>query len=303
MTRINILLPCPGLPTGRYWGDYHFGHSLAKALERRGISVRIIYRPHRPFLARFSLRSGTDIVIRGPFAHLPRVWPWVKSHLWLISTGEITPNEVKADSHIFAASQQLADEQAALGRSATVLLQCTDAAIFSPHKARDDLATDVLFVGSWRVNFHRPVVAAATEAGFPPVVWGHRWRDKYPAHLFRGVLIPNDELGAHYASAKVVLNDHLPSMLSKGLVSNRVYDVLASGAALISDALADLGPDIPSAQVASTAEQLKVAIPKALEDHEAGRAARLELAEFIRTHHNFDQRAQEILRVLGIEHA
>ena len=47
--------------------------------------------------------------------------------------------------------------------------------------------------------------------------------------------VPNDELGALYASAGVVLSDHWADMRELGFVSNRTFDVLASGGRLFSD--------------------------------------------------------------------
>ena len=47
--------------------------------------------------------------------------------------------------------------------------------------------------------------------------------------------IPNTELATKYAAASVVLNDHWPSMKDFGYISNRVFDVTASGGVLVSD--------------------------------------------------------------------
>ncbi|MEO8529688.1 MAG: glycosyltransferase [Deltaproteobacteria bacterium] len=285
------------------WGDYHFGHSLAKAFESLGVKARVVYQPRWSRLARLSLRRGIDLAIRGNFGYAPRIWPWVRFYLWVISYDNFRPEEVRAIRHVFAASQQIVDEQRALGRSASVLPQCTDSAIFAPDKARDTLVTDVLFVGSWREHFPRPIVATATAAGFPPKVWGSRWSDKYPPELFGGALIPNHELGAHYASAKVVLNDHLPQMLAKGIISNRVYDVLASGTELVSDALPDLGRDLPGAALGRTTAEVGAAIAEALAHDETRKSDRLELAEYIRTHHSFHERARDILAVINAKSA
>ena len=43
-------------------------------------------------------------------------------------------------------------------------------------------------------------------------------------------------LNRYYSSAKIVLNDHWPDMRAHGFLSNRLYDALACGAFVISDA-------------------------------------------------------------------
>jgi spore maturation protein CgeB len=48
-------------------------------------------------------------------------------------------------------------------------------------------------------------------------------------------LIDNDELFGFYQNAKIVLNDHREEMRVLGFLSNRVYDVSASGGFLLTD--------------------------------------------------------------------
>ena len=51
----------------------------------------------------------------------------------------------------------------------------------------------------------------------------------------RGTSVANEDLPRFYASHMVLLNDHWDSMRNFGYVSNRTYDVLASGGELLSD--------------------------------------------------------------------
>ena len=52
--------------------------------------------------------------------------------------------------------------------------------------------------------------------------------------------INNNLLGKYYASAKIVLNDTLPGMKKFGFISNRIFDVSASGALVISDYMKEI---------------------------------------------------------------
>ena len=292
---INILLPCPS--HGRFWGDYHFGKSLLAALEDLGIEARIIYRPKWRALARFSLRRGVDLHVRGPANHAPRIWPWTKTVFWIISNTHLSASDRARARHVFVASPELASDLSAKGLPASVLLQCTDRARFSPDRQSDQLRTDVLFVGSRRPGFNRAIVELALSCGAAVAVWGSKWEGVLPGDTYKGKVIDNTELGAHYASASVVLNDHLPDMLRHKIASNRVFDVLASGTNLISDFLPDLGIEMPSARVVKDESEMQGALDAFREDGATERAARLALASHIRAHHSFHERAAAIAQV------
>ena len=297
--RINILIPTPAGPAGETWGETPFARSLAGAFGELGVSTRIIHFPKYRWLARFSLRRGVDLIIRGPHNFTPRVWPWSRTYIWLISFGDLRPAELRRTRHFFVASARFAAELQARGLPASEMQQCTDAALFSPDRARDDLASDVLFVGTWRKSFRRPIVHQAIATGHPPKIFGRRWKDHVAGDLIAGEFIPNEDLGAHYASAKVVLNDHMPEMTEPGFISNRIFDVLASGAELVSDRVPDLGVPMDSACAATDAEAVGQAIRTALRSYAERKSARLALAQHVREHHSFAARARQILAVLG----
>ena len=297
--RVNILIPTPRGPVGETWGETPYANSLAKELRAIGVTVRIIHFPRRRWLARFSLRRGADLIIRGPYSFIPRIWPWARTYIWLISFGDLRPAELRRTRHFFVASAGFTAELRSRGLPASEMQQCTDADLFSPDRARDEFASEVLFVGTWRKSFRRPIVHQAIAAGHPPRIWGRRWRDHVAPDLLAGEFIPNEDLGTHYASAKVVLNDHMPEMQEAGFISNRVFDVLASGAELVSDRLPDLGIAMPSAAEASNAEAVGRAINTALSEYDERRASRLALAEHVRTHHSFAARARQIMDVIG----
>ena len=56
----------------------------------------------------------------------------------------------------------------------------------------------------------------------------------------KGNFIENDDLYRYYANADIVLNDHRDDMRYYGFVSNRVYDVTASGGFVLTDYLPEI---------------------------------------------------------------
>lgn len=96
----------------------------------------------------------------------------------------------------------------------------------------EDKAYDILFVG--RPGYERISAKWAIESGFDVALYGEGWEDKEPEH-YKGKYIPNSELHKYYASAKIVLNDTRKDMKTAGFISNRIFDVTASGGFVISD--------------------------------------------------------------------
>jgi spore maturation protein CgeB len=116
-----------------------------------------------------------------------------------------------------------------------------------------------------------------------------------PRHI-KATNVPNEAVGDLYRQAGVVLNDHWPEMRRAGILSNRVFDVLACGTPIVSDEIADLpsgfstfvetfGPDRP----------IGAAIDHALAESPERRAERLAFSATLRCDHSFDRRAETIL--------
>lgn len=297
--RINILLPIPHGRAGEGWGEYPYALSLQKAFAAEGVTTRIYRRARFPFIEQFSLRRGIDLSLGGRFTKPARIWPWVTTIVWAIGHPHLSKSNRKRARHILVGSPSLAAKWKSEGLPASVMLQCTDTDICSPDKAEAGLATDVLFVGSWRGNNARNIVHHALAAGFVPKVWGGGWDKMIGSDLVAGKRIPNPELGRHYASAKVVLNDHQPFMLKDGFISNRAFDVLACGAELVTDQLPDLGIPLHSVHLARNADEVGLAIAEALRGYEERRTHRLDVAEYIRKHHGFANRVRTILDVIA----
>lgn len=299
---IRLCLPCPAPRPGKIWGDWYFGQSLARSLEAAGRTVRVSTDPDstkpswaRGLRGRKPWRKEIDLVIRGKK-------PWRKLarrplFIWLISQpSTLTEEEIAQAEHIFVASEPYAKILEDRGISASFLPQCTDPALFSPDRSESGLKVEALFVGNRRDSFTRPVVDLALRTGREIAVWGRGWDGSLPPGTFRGKAIPNDDLGRYYASAGVVLNDHHPDMRDAGFVSNRVYDVLASGTPILTEEMQGIPADLRPALDVYTSDSFAAAFDRALGAHDAGRK---DVADYVRAHHGFANRAHNIVEVIG----
>jgi glycosyltransferase involved in cell wall biosynthesis len=289
---IAIKIACPSEAVRDEWGDYHFARSLSQALLRLGCRSRIDY-----------LRSWNepdseceiDLVLRGLERYVPRAGR--PAILWVISHPDlIEPVELAAYSKVFVASQRLAEYwSSGLGIQAEPLLQCTDRNLFFADPADAPRNRDVLFVGNSR-NVFRPAVRAAIEAAIEPVVYGTRWDSLIDPRYIKGSIIPNAVVADLYRKAGVVLNDHWPDMRQAGILSNRVFDVLACAAPIVSDEIPD-HPDGFSDLIAEfgPGRPIRPSIEQALNEDSARRAQRRAVAEIVRRDHSFDNRAAVIL--------
>ena len=109
------------------------------------------------------------------------------------------------------------------------------------------------------------------------------------------------DLPRHYASAEVVLNDHWDSMRENGFVSNRIFDVLACAAPLVTDRVAGLPDEIAAGcHFFGDGVPLKDAVAAAAPRRaEAPGRRRCGSPSWCAAHHSFDARAEAILAVLA----
>lgn len=275
---------------GDAWGDTHFASSLAAALRRLGQQVTVDRKPGRQRESRRD--EDVILVLRG----LDRVEPvpGPLNLLWVIShPDEVTADEASDYDAVFAASPGWAAARSAQwGVVVRPLLQATDAALFHPGRS-GGRPSDVLFVGNARRGHRRPVVEAALEAGIAVDLYGTGWEEIAASRVVAGS-VPNADVGALYAAAGIVLNDHWDDMRVNGFVSNRLFDAVATGARVVSDPVegaAELfGDCVRFADTPADVERLLSA---------AGgwpdRRGRLEVAGRIRAEHSFDQRARVLL--------
>jgi O-antigen biosynthesis protein len=285
-------IAAPSGRRGQRWGDSYFARSMADALERLGQRVTIDTRD----LRHRETRDLDDVVLvlRGLDQVAPR--PGRVNLEWVISHPDLVgPAELAAYDRVYAASTAWsAAITAATGITVTPLLQCTDPRLFNPDRAEPDTGPAVLFVGNSR-DVYRRSVRSALAVGVEVQVHGSDWETFLPPHLISSRIVANEELGALYASAGVVLNDHWDDMRRDGFLANRLFDVTACAARLVTDEIAGLEETFGNVVRTFHDEQ---EMGPLLHDPAAAfpdREARVRLAETVMREHSFDHRAEVLL--------
>lgn len=289
--RWAIKIAAPPGTAGEYWGDTHFARGLADALRRLGQYVVI-----DAYAARDRTTANIDDVVlalRGPepieASHTARSLLWIISH-----PDEISEAQIEGYGRVFAASQTWSESATRrFGRPIEPLLQCTDTHRFHPTgRERND---ELLFVGTAR-GIVRPAVVEPIRAGIKVRVYGPDWTGYIPASAVVARQVPNAELPVLYETAAAVLNDHWPAMQREGFISNRLFDVVASGGRAVSDEVAGIAEIFGGAvrTFHDTDELLRIL----RRDLDAEFPAEEELARIsarVRTEHSFDARARVLL--------
>lgn len=287
--RIGLKIPAP-YDKRMEWGDYHYAESLKAAFEAQGHQVAI------DFAGDWDKRPASEddvvIVLRGLNRYVPK--PEHFNIMWNIShPDQVAYEEYEEYDLICVASVSYAAFlRTIVSKPVACLLQSTDTGRFQPEEKDRSVAADVLFVGNSR-NEYRDIVRWAVEAEADLSVYGTRWSGFIDPRLVKGENIDNTKLGSYYRSANAVLNDHWASMRDYGLVSNRIFDVLAAGGTLISDKCHSSGYLFGDAvQQVSNTEEFKAALNRA---HLRDETEKLQVADYVAKRHSFDARAQTIL--------
>ncbi|ATE64032.1 glycosyltransferase [Rhizorhabdus dicambivorans] len=273
------------------WGDFHFAESLAAAIEKLGHKARIDFRGkwHGHSIASEDL----VIVLRGLIGYEPR--PGQMAFLWNIShPDQVGFDEMDRYSRVYAASASTAALVEHIVRPPVVpMLQATDPGRFHP-LADPPAAPDIVFVGNSR-GIDREIVNWAIQADRAPAIYGGGWDGRVPDGLIKATNVDNRELGALYAGAGVVLNDHWESMRAFGLLSNRLFDVVGAGGRAVSDPIPSMASVFGDAvrQVSGPAE-LRMAVDELLAAPRDRGAAQL-AADYIHAEHSFDARARTFI--------
>lgn len=294
--RIQIRCPAPNDETLHHWGDWHYAQSLAAGFWAAGHTPSICLRDDWDAAApdidvALHIRGIVDLK---PVANALNV-VWMISHPLAIS-----PAEIDAMDIVIATSDILAVHlKKSFGITAPVLPQATDAKRFAFHPTPTipSLTDRLLFVGNSRRQI-RPIVMDAVQRNLPLDVYGGDWEFFLPRECVRGKYVGNEEVSAYYRSAHLVLNDHWPTMSQFGIVSNRLFDVVACGGVAISDFVPGL-PELfnDHVRVARNADQLEELV-KAAPDWLPTDAQRKELSAQILDRHSFVRRAVEILKIV-----
>lgn len=239
--RYLIKLPVPKWKERINWGDYHYGVSIKKYLERSGYPTKL------QILSEWNNEEGLEyeniIVLRGLSKYETKEGQY--NIMWNIShPDKVTIDEYDTYDKVFIASNIWADKISNKVKRTKVypLLQCTDSEVFKIPKEieKEEYKCDILFVGNSRKVF-RKIVKDTIEI-LPRLginvdfrIYGKDWEEFIDKKYIYGESIPNTELYKYYGSAKVVLNDHWDDMKEKGFISNRIFDVLSSNGNIITD--------------------------------------------------------------------
>jgi glycosyltransferase involved in cell wall biosynthesis len=298
MRHLDLLIAAPADPPAHAgWGDVHFARRLQLGLQRLGVASRLLYRdshnscpPPPP--------GSTLLVLRGKYAP-PAAWlarqPHACKALWLISWPlDPTPAELAAYDQLFVASVQDTPRIARLsGRPTSTLLQATGFQHFGPSEPTNG---SLLFVGNTR-GVLRPIVAGFSKAGLPLELIGAGWEQL--GLQAEATSIANTQLPARYRRALAVLNDHHRAMADYGYLNNRVFDALACGVPVITDAAPGCPPELERAVIRHTPSSDARA---SLEQARALRAQPLllqRIARTVRQEHSFEARARQLLAALA----
>ena len=246
--KIAIKLPVPSWSEAESWGDYHIGKGLKKYFERLGYSVLLQILPE--WYSDDGNACDVVIVLRGLSAYEPK--PHQINYMWNIShPDKVTYEEYNMYDKVFVASKIWADRlRNELNVPVETMYQCTDPEQFYPVDADkgEGLHHEILFVGNSRKIF-RKALKDLIPCDYDLSVYGEMWEGLIDSKYIKGNHINNEILAKYYSSADIVLNDHWESMREYGFVSNRIFDVLASGGFVISDNVAGIDALFPESTV------------------------------------------------------
>lgn len=290
---VSIKIACPRAQKKEYWGDYHFAVSLAAAFMRQGVRARVEFRDLWPAS---SNDADVNLVLRGLSPFNP---PMKNNNLiWVISHPDDVPvSELDGFDVVFGASEHWCRTVASLTKSTVVpLLQCSDSHRFYIRPRNGRFASHALFIANSR-GVKRTVVRHAIDYGIPLDIYGHGWKTHAPRQWVKGKNIANIDLPMYYSNADVVLNDHWDDMRESGFVSNRIFDALACGAPVVTDAVAAMPEDLAShCVIFRSAGEFKASIETAIGRTTEARSAAA--CRLIHEKHSFDCRAATILKCL-----
>lgn len=294
--RWGIRYSSTGGQDGDRWGDTHYFGSLADSLRRLDREV-VGYR-HGHNADRSQAYDDVNLVVRGLDKVNPI--PGAVNVLWVISHPEgVTVDELRAFDLVYASSISWASEMSLLsGREVKPLLQATDTTRFYlPPALSDDRWRPTTFVGANTHNRKRQVVTDALRSGIDMRIIGHGWQDVLEPLMFENEKIRNEDLGIFYRSSMRVLADHWPEMAEMGFIQNRIFDAVACGTPVVSDAVSGLDEVFGSmVQVYKSVDELRwLCSPDGLSVFGTAEE-RVMQAQEVMEKHSFDARAKTLVR-------
>lgn len=276
------------------WGDTQYAEGLARAIRAHvDCDAALLFRGEIP-----EARGDNAVLLQIVGPHLEEPVPGLPNLLWMISPPNIAPTGMLGRYHaIFCASERLTGLLKSQDLAAEYLPQATEFLHFHPGRRPEGAVTiPLVFVGGYAPRVDRRLVTEAARAGFGPQIWGPGWHGVVPDRLWRGERLDYDQLAETYASARIVLNSHMPNMAMLGFMSNRSYDALASGAYVVSDLVAGFAmPDLPELVQVRSRDDLIAKLERLLAAPAPDMAARIALHDRLVALRGFDTCARAIL--------
>lgn len=245
-SKIVFVLPSSERSSSPYYygkdGDFFLADDLKAGFEQLGYKVEYRFREDYNNLKLGN--AGNVLYFKGyyNFEHLPEVKDDKRKRILYLYYVEGLHPEILNEVDIVASASQkfINDFLITQNKPAVFVPQFTNPERFKPAEHEDSKAYPVLFVGSNHSGFGRKSVDFALMANAPLNVFGKFWEKKLSPNILKGNYIDNNELNRYYANAQIVLNDHREDMVFYGFISNRIYDVTASGGFILTDYMPEI---------------------------------------------------------------
>jgi len=267
-------------------GDYWLSKDLGYALQHKGYEISLL-----SYLQPFWGHSDVIIYMRGGLPIIKREEDKnTLSVLYLIfpnfydteAGGDIKKQyedaleEYRLMDAVAVPSKSLFETLRADGINAYYVPQFTNTDKFYPD-FDEKLKSEVLFVGNY--TDYRKAPQIVMKHNLPITIYGNYWPNGFSVNNY----IDNKILRKYYSSAKINLNDTRDGMKEYGFISNRIFDVTASGGFVISDYMPEIeavyGDSVP---MWKTEEELVALIKYYLDPaHEAERLEKAKRAQEI----------------------
>ena len=239
MVKLTIKNPAPDDDSQKRWGDFHFGSSLQRSLESKGVIVFQDFQPN------WSTDHGEDVVLvlRGLSKFQPSKAKF--NILWIIShPAMITSEELDAYDLILTVSTFHCTLLCEITKTPVEIARhCTDFGNFFPASVslseEAETRKGIVYVANSRGQ-RREMAQWTEETNTPVRVFGRAWGKFGIGHLVEKEYLPNFDLPELYRSARLCLNDHWKDMRAFGFINNRVFDSLACGLPLLTDSFPEI---------------------------------------------------------------
>lgn len=200
------------------WGDYWVKYELSMEFKRLGVTV--VEKDEDALIHLFGTPTKN---LSGKSYNVV----WLYSHPDLVTAENLKPYD-----RIYCASPDFTEK--------LLEMRYTNVETMYASTSKKPLAVpveyDIVFVGNARTGKPegRTIIKDIGNTRHNLKVWGNLWEKILPERYYGGRYWDYLQIERLYASALVTLNDHHKDMSREGFVSNKIFDILASGGFAIS---------------------------------------------------------------------